>query len=87
MYIILSISSKNINSLANFLKLFYNLKKRNLFNPTLYIKQSQKKINFFFISALQSPHVNKKSQEQFEYSIYSKQIKIKISQANKFLFV
>ena len=62
MFIILSIYSKNLNSLTNFLK-------------------------FFFLSVLKSPHVNKKSQEQFEYYIYTKQLKIHVFQIAKFLTI
>lgn len=43
MYIILSIYSKNINSLTNFLKLFYKFRKKKDFRLVFYTKQSQKK--------------------------------------------
>ena len=46
---------------------------------------SKKKKHSLF-SVLQSPHVNKKSQEQFEFNVYSKHLKIQICQLNKFLF-
>jgi ribosomal protein S10 len=85
MFIILSIYSKNLDSLTNFLKFFYKLKKKNFLN--LELKQSQKKKSFFFVSVLQSPHVNKKSQEQFESNVYAKHLKIKVYQLNKFLFI
>lgn len=87
MSIILSIYSKNANSLTNFLKFFYKLKKKKFLKLKFYTKQSQKKRNFSFISVLQSPHVNKKSQEQFEYYVYSKQLKIQACQLTKFLFI
>lgn len=87
MFIILSIYSKNANSLTNFLKFFYKLKKKKILKLKFYTKQSQKKKKFSFISVLQSPHVNKKSQEQFEYYIYNKQLKIQAYQLNKFLFI
>lgn len=87
MFIIISISSKNLNSLTNFLKLFYKLEK----NQTLKVKflsiQSQRKKKFSFFSTLQSPHVNKKSQEQFECYTHSKKLKIRVSQITKFLAV
>lgn len=87
MFIILSIYSKNANSLTNFLKFFYKLKKKKILKLKFYTKQSQKKKKFSFISVLQSPHVNKKSQEQFEYYIYNKQLKIQAYQLTKFLFI
>ena len=87
MFIILSIYSKNLNSLTNFLKFFYKLKMNKILNLKFYMIQSQKKKNFSFFSALQSPHVNKKSQEQFEYFVYCKKLKIHVSQITKFLVI
>lgn len=52
-----------------------------------YTIQSQKTKNFSFFSVLKSPHVNKKSQEQFEYYKYSKRLKIHVSQLTKFIFI
>jgi len=45
MSIILSIYSKNVNSLTNFLKFFYNLKKKNFYDPISYCLFNFK--NFF----------------------------------------
>ena len=87
MFIIVSIYSKNLNSLTNFLKFFYKLKKNQTFRLKFHIIQSQKEKNFAFFSVLQSPHVNKKSQEQFEYYMHSKKLKIHISQVTKFLAI
>ena len=87
MFIILSIYSKNTNSLTNFLKFFYKLDKKKILRLNLYAKQFQKKKSFSFVSALQSPHVNKKSQEQFEFNVHNKQLKIQVYQLNKFLFI
>jgi ribosomal protein S10 len=87
MFITLSIYSKNSNSLTHFLKFFYKLKTNKIlklkFSPT----QSQKNKKVFFFSVLQSPHVNKKSQEQFGYYVYNKQLKIHVSQMTKFLVI
>ena len=85
MLITVSIYSKNLTSLTNFLKFFYKLKKNKTFKLEFYVVQSQKKKSLSFFSTLQSPHVNKKSQEQFEYCVYSKQLKIHVSQLVKFL--
>ena len=87
MYIILSIYSKNINSLIKFLKLFYRLRKFFFLRLIFQIKQSKKKNKFFFISVLKSPHVNKKAQDQFESNLHNKHLKITVSQINKFLFI
>jgi len=87
MFIIVSIYSKNLNSLTNFLKFFYRLKKNQAIKVKFHSIQSQKKKKFSFFSTLQSPHVNKKSQEQFEYSVHRKKLKIHVSQITKFLAI
>ena len=87
MFITLSIYSKNLNSLTNFLKFFYKLKINKTFKLKFHIIQSQHQQNFSFFSVLQSPHVNKKSQEQFEYYVQNKKLKIHVSQLTKFLIV
>ena len=76
MYLTLFIYSKNLNSITNFLKLFYKIKNSKNLKLKLYTVQSLQKKKFSFFSVLQSPHVNKKSQEQFEYYVYKKQLKI-----------
>jgi len=85
MFIIVSIYSKNSTSLTNFLKFLYKLKKNKIFGLEFNLVQSQKKKKFSFFSTLQSPHVNKKSQEQFEYHMYSKKLKIHVFQLVRFL--
>ena len=87
MFIIIFIYSKNLNSLTNFLKFFYKLKKNKAIKIKFHSIQSQRKNKFSFFSTLQSPHVNKKSQEQFEYNIHSKKLKIRVSQIIKFLTI
>lgn len=85
MLIILSIYSKNLTSLTAFLKFFYKLKTNKILNLQFHVIQSQKKKKFSFFSVLQSPHVNKKSQEQFESSLYCKTLKIYVPHSTKFL--
>jgi ribosomal protein S10 len=87
MFIILSIHSKSLNSLTNFLKFFYKLKINKVFKLKFYTVQSQQNKKSSFFSTLQSPHVNKKSQEQFEYFVYIKKLKIHVSQITKFLTI
>ena len=87
MFIILSIYSKNSNSLTNFLRFFYKLKTNKTLKIKFFSVQSPKNTKFSFFSVLQSPHVNKKSQEQFEYHMYCKQLKVHVSQLEKFLFI
>lgn len=85
MLIILSISSKNLNSLTKFLKFIYLFKTNKNFKLQIVTTQSQRKNKKYFFSVLRSPHVNKKSQEQFEYYFYNKQIKIYVFKIVKFL--
>ncbi len=87
MFIIVSIYSKNLNSLTNFLKFFYKLQRNQRLKVKFHAIQSQKKKKFYFFSTLQSPHVNKKSQEQFEYYVHGKKLKIHVSQITKFLAI
>lgn len=87
MFIILSIYSKNLNSLTDFLKFFYKFKTNKIFKIKFCTVQSQQQRQFFFLSTLKSPHVNKKAQEQFGYYTYSKKLKINIFQIAKFLAI
>lgn len=87
MLISLSICSKNRNSLTNFLKFFYRLEKNKLLNTQSFIVQSQKKNKRFFFSVLKSPHVNKKSQDQFEWLVYKKNLKVKVLKLAQFLTI
>lgn len=87
MFITVSIYSKNLNSLTNFLKFFYKLQMNQLFRLKLFTVQSQKKKKTSFFSVLKSPHVNKKAQEQFEFYTHSKQLKIHVSKLNQFLTI
>ena len=79
MYFILKISSKNKRSLNSFYKVFYNKNGKNLINSIPKISKNTK------MSILKSPHVSKIAQEQFEYSLISKQISIYNSKKLKFL--
>lgn len=87
MFIILSIYSKNLNSLTNFKKFVYKLKVNKTLKLKFYIVQSQQKKNFSFFSTLKSPHVNKKAQEQFGYYVQNKKLKVHVSQITKFLLL
>ena len=87
MFIILSIYSKNLNSLTDFLKFFYKFTTNKAFEVKFCTVQSQQQKQFSFFSTLQSPHVNKKSQEQFGYYMYRKKLKIDIFQMAKFLTI
>lgn len=87
MFIILSIYSKNSLSLTNFLKFFYKLSTNKKLSLGVFTSQCPVKRKKVFFSVLQSPHVNKTSQEQFEYKLFKKQIKINVFQINKLLVI
>ena len=87
MFINIKISSKNYKSLKSFITFFITFCETNNLNFKLflkYFKQQQKKFKF---TILKSPHVNKIAQEQFEYRLFSKQIKIDSFQLLKFLIL
>lgn len=87
MFIILSIYSKNSLSITNFLKFFYKLSINKKLGLSVFTSQCPVKNKKVFFSVLQSPHVNKTSQEQFEYKLFKKQIKINVFQINKLLVI
>jgi ribosomal protein S10 len=87
MFIILSIYSKNSVSLTNFLKFFYKLSMNKGLGLSAFTSQCSVKRKKVFFSVLKSPHVNKTSQEQFEYKLFKKQIKIDVFQINKLLVI
>ena len=87
MFIIIQIFSKNSNSISNFLKFLYKLKKNKILNLNFTIIQAPQLKKSKQFSVLKSPHVNKKAQEQFEYNVFNKQLKIYVSQLSKFLII
>lgn len=85
MFIIIDIYSKNFKSLKNFLLFFNN---KNIFHKfkILIIKTDSKKpLKKFIITVLKSPHVNKSAQEQFEFKVYKKRLKLFVPQISMFL--
>ena len=87
MFILIQIFSKNSNSISNFLKFLYKLKTNKILNLNFTVIQSSQFRKFKKFSVLKSPHVNKKAQEQFEYNVFNKQLKIYVSQLSKFLII
>ena len=85
MFVNLQIKSKNQNSLKKFLKIFLKLnnfkklKLKNIFK--LFLKKNHRTI----FTILKSPHVNKVSQEQFEFNISFIQVNLTGSQIFKLL--
>lgn len=79
----LIINSKNKIFINYFLSTF---NKYLYYNPVFLVKYLQKKLNIKVITLLRSPHVNKKSQENFKTTIYNYFLKLKAQKSLKFLF-
>ena len=77
-----TITSKNKNSISDFL-LFFNENK--LCNLNVIKKYFQKKMGRGKLTILKSPHVNKKAQEQFESRLFKKQLTIQTTKNLKYL--
>ena len=74
MFFKLSLKSKNVNSLKNFIFTLNSIE-NTLNEKGLKIKPI-KKLKKVLFSILKSPHVNKTSQEQFDYVYYSSEVLI-----------
>ena len=87
MFIRVCIKSKNKQSLIKLLKIFKNfINNKNLKLSQTLIFSQNKKINKVF-TILKSIHVNKTAQEQFEFNLFSKSIKIHTFQSLKLLII
>lgn len=77
MYINFTIKSKNKNSLTKFNKAFRRVlinKKLSILKKTVFFqKKGTKKV----FTILKSPHVNKTAQEQFQFNLFVKNLRIK----------
>jgi ribosomal protein S10 len=69
-YYQITITSKNKKSLEQFSAFIYKRLKKLQFTNKFFQKKTKNRI----LTILKSPHVNKKSQEQFNYNLYSKHI-------------
>ncbi|MGH7954717.1 MAG: 30S ribosomal protein S10, partial [Gloeomargaritales cyanobacterium] len=87
MYISILIRSKNLNSLNNLLFFFTKVIFFHKKIRFLLIKQKTKKLFFKSFSVLQSPHVNKKSGEKFEFRVYCKKIIIYSLETKNLIFI
>ena len=85
MFVNIQIKSKNKNSLKQFLLLLLRLSNNNKLNLKSVFKYFNKKSQQKIFTILQSPHVNKTSQEQFSYSLRSNQLNIDSFQFFKLL--
>lgn len=87
MFVNIKINSKNRNSLQQYLILLGTISNKSKLDLKFifdsFMQQNKNKI----YTILTSPHVNKSSQEQFEYNIKSKQLKITSFQLFKTLIV
>lgn len=87
MFVNIDIYSKNIKSLNQFTKLLFNTMSVEKLNYKSVYKYFYKKNSRKVFTVLKSPHVNKKSQEQFEYFIFSNKVMIETFQIFKILIV
>ena len=87
MFVIIDIYSKNYQSLSNFLEFFCDEKTIHNLKLSLLKIKSQRPIKKKVFTVLKSPHVNKIAQEQFEYRIYKKRLKIFVPQIMLFLIL
>ena len=85
MVIRLIIKSKNINSILNFIKLFIKFYKIYKLTDSFFVSNKTSRRKMF--SILRSPHVNKISQEQFEFKVYKREIIIQTKNYLKFLIM
>lgn len=81
----LIIKSKNINSILNFIKLFRKFYKIYKLTDSFFVSNKTSRRKMF--SILRSPHVNKISQEQFEFKVYKREIIIQTKNYLKFLIM
>lgn len=84
MLYILKITLKSNTKIKNkkIKKIILNLEKKNNINIKKYFNIKNRKTLF---TLLKSPHVNKKSREQFIYKIYNKKIEIKFNNIIKLI--
>ena len=81
MVFLIKVSSKNKETLQLFLMFLSKLENNNLLIK-YFPKQKIKK----FVTILKSPHVNKSAQEQFEFRVYTKKLRISSLHHLKFLY-
>jgi ribosomal protein S10 len=82
MFFYIELSAKNKNSLKKFLNFLAKVK-----HPNLIVSSFSKKKIRQFVTVLKSPHVNKTAQEQFEFRIYTRKLRVKSLQSLKFLLI
>lgn len=87
MFINITISSKDLNSLNLFLIFFFKLLKSKSLKIKIFkkVKPVLKKKKSFTV--LKSPHVNKTAQEQFKYELFNYKLYIHSFQLTKILFI
>ena len=84
MLIYLYIKTKNFQSLKKFSKTFFKIFFKNKITKLKYYPLLVKRTRF---SLLKSPHVNKTSQEQFEFKKSNRKIKIYTKYCLKSIFI
>ena len=87
MYINFTVKSKNKNSLTKFSKDLTRVitkKKLQILKKTVFF---QKKATKKMFSILKSPHVNKTAQEQFQFNLFARNLRIKSFRISRILVI
>lgn len=87
MQINLTLFSKNKRSIKNFYALIIRIIKNKKFKTNIQMQYKNGKNRKKKFTILKSPHVNKTAQDQYEYTINVKKIKIYSFQTAKFLII
>lgn len=87
MFVNIQIDSKNQNSLKGYLKLLFKICIFQKLEIKTILKSFNQKSQHRIFTILQSPHVNKISQEQLEYNLKSNQLNAGSLQSLKLLFI
>jgi ribosomal protein S10 len=86
-FINIIIKSKNKNSLKLFFKAsqrIFRIKKLKCYKKTVFFQKKRAKKLF---TILKSPHVNKTAQEQFQFNLFSRNLRMKAYRISKVLVV
>lgn len=86
MFYQLSISTKNSNTLKNFLILLKTIKKKPYLNE-LKIIESHKKRKSKYLTLLKSPHINKTAREQVGFNVYTKIVFVRTNEIELFSLI
>ena len=82
MFLFLSLKTKNINLIFFYLKKFFFQTDRYFIILKKFVKKKKKKF-----TVLKSPHINKKSKESFDFSVFRINILLYVFDINMFIYL